>query len=80
MSKIEKVLPDFSKYNAAECERVAFEAIDTYRATITALEEAPASIEDFLIPFDEAEFEFDCAIGPVYTLISAGGGPDFDAL
>lgn len=80
MSKIEKVLPDFSKYNAAECERVAFEAINTYRAAITALEEAPASIEDFLIPFDEAEFEFDCAIGPVYTLISAVGGPDFDAL
>ncbi|MBS5826167.1 MAG: M3 family metallopeptidase [Actinomyces sp.] len=80
MSIIEKVLPDFSKYNAAECERVAFEAINTYRAAITALEEAPASIEDFLIPFDEAEFEFDCAIGPVYTLISAVGGPDFDAL
>lgn len=80
MSKIEKVLPDFSKYNAAECERVAFEAINTYRGAITALEEAPASIEDFLIPFDEAEFEFDCAIGPVYTLISAVGGPDFDAL
>ena len=80
MSKIEKVLPDFSKYNAAECERVAFETINTYRAAITALEEAPASIEDFLIPFDEAEFEFDCAIGPVYTLISAVGGPDFDAL
>ncbi|WP_072341664.1 M3 family metallopeptidase [Actinomyces urinae] len=80
MSNIEKVLPDFSKYNAAECERVAFEAIAAYRAEIGALEDAPASIEGFLIPFDEAEFEFDCAIGPVYTLISAVGGPEFDAL
>ncbi|WP_297554624.1 M3 family metallopeptidase [uncultured Actinomyces sp.] len=80
MSNIEKVLPDFSKYDAAECERVAFEAIDTYRAAITSLEEAPASIEDFLIPFDKADFEFECAISPVYTLISAVGGPDLDAL
>lgn len=80
MSMIEKLLPDFESLTPAECERIAFEAIEKHRATLTELEEANASVEGFLAPFDEAEAEFGRTLGPVFTLMSAVGGEEFDAL
>lgn len=80
MSKIEKLLPNFNELTPSEGERIVFEAIDVYKDRIKSLEDAPATVEDFLVPWDEAHAEFDRVVAPVFTLMSAVGGDEFDAL
>ncbi|MDO5048255.1 MAG: M3 family metallopeptidase [Actinomycetaceae bacterium] len=80
MSKIEKLLPNFAELTPSECERITFEAMDVYKQTLQSLEDAPATVEDFLIPWDEAVQQFERVVGPVFTLMSAVGGEEFDAL
>lgn len=80
MSKIEKLLPNFNELTPSECERITFEALDVYKKALQNLEDAPATVSDFLEPWDEASEQFDRVVNPVFTLMSAIGGEEFDAL
>lgn len=75
---IDMHFPDFDVLTPDWCRNRALEAIETHRQALMALVEAPATVEDFLVPFDLAYDEFSRGTGPLLILAGAVGGDAWD--
>lgn len=75
---IDMHFPDFDVLTPDWCRSRALEAIDTHRHALMVLSEAPATVDDFLVPFDLAYEEFSRGTKPLQILAGAVGGEAWD--
>ncbi|MDO5061039.1 MAG: M3 family metallopeptidase [Actinomycetaceae bacterium] len=80
MSKIETRLVNFSELTPAICEAQFDTAAATYLAGIKELENAPATVADFLEPFDKLSADFSEAIAVPFHMTGIGAGEGYEPL
>ena len=79
---IDAMIPDFSLLTPSACEDRARDAIDRFTHELNELVDTATTMtgREVLHRLDDIQREFDWVLNPVFTLISAVGGAEFDAV